>query len=350
MSGTTEGTQQRRGFDARSVIDLPRLAVHLASHIEGFGAADLSVELITGGHSNLTFVVGDGVRRWVLRRPPVGEVSRSAHDMGREARVMAALRDTTVPVPRIEHYCDDPAVIGTPFYLSEFVDGEVLRTADETRRLGPDGAERVSEEIIQILADLHALEPAAVGLADFGRPAGFLERQVARWTDHAEALLSGRAGVAPTVAALRDGMPFGGRVSVVHGDYRLENTIVAEGRIAAILDWEMATLGDPLTDLGLLWCYWAGVENPGGDTMRKGVEPELGFPGITDLIDRYAARSGIDVSALPWYVAFGYLKLAVLRSRIHRRFLAGQAPQSFAEVGVLIDPLLNASRTMIGAS
>lgn len=332
-------------MDEQTTLDLRRLRAHLDGVMPGLVLGDLTAQLLAGGHSNLTFSVTDGAHRWVLRRPPLGHTDPSSHDMGREYRVMAALAASDVPVPPVVHECLDPNVLGAPFYLSEFVDGTVYRTVEQTALLGADQARTVSFELVRVLADLHALDPATVGLADFGRAEGFLERQVTRWTGLADEVLSHVAGVDQLVADLRGAKPLTSRSSIVHGDYRLDNVMVSgDARIVAVLDWEMAALGDPLTDLGLLQCYWTGVVNPGGDEMRKGIDPSLGFPDFAELAQQYAARSGTSLAALPWYAAFGYLKLAVLRGRIHQRFLAGNTPPGFETVGELIRPLVAASR------
>lgn len=332
-------------MDEQMALDLDALRAHLDAVRPGMAKAALTAELLAGGHSNLTYAVSDGAQRWVLRRPPLGHTDATTHDMAREYRVMAALAGGAVPVPPVVIECLDPSVLGAPFYLSEFVDGTVHRTFEQTATLGPDRARALSFELVEVLADLHGLDPGSVGLGDFGRPEGFLERQVTRWTGLAEDALSDVSGVDQLVSDLRGTQPQTTRSSIVHGDYRLDNVMVsAAGRIVAVLDWEMAALGDPLTDLGLLHCYWTGVVNPGGDEMRKGIDPALGFPDFTELAERYATRSGMSLEALPWYAAFGYLKLAVLRGRIHQRFLAGNTPPGFDTVGELIRPLVTASR------
>ncbi|PXY18422.1 hypothetical protein BA062_35510 [Prauserella flavalba] len=326
-------------------LDLRALRSYLDRTVPGLVSGELTAMLLAGGHSNLTFELGAGAGRWVLRRPPLGERPSASHDMGREYRVMGALAASDVPVPEVLHYCEDPSVIGAAFHLSAFVEGTVFRTTAQTALLGAERAHDVSFELVDVLAALHGVDPEAVGLGHFGRPAGFLQRQVARWTGQAEDVLAGFAGVETLVERLRTGMPESQGSAIVHGDYRLDNVLVSgDGRIVAVLDWEMATLGDPLTDLGLLQCYWEGVDNPGGDGMRKGIDPALGFPEFGELSERYATRTGTEPAGLSWYAAFGYLKLAVLRGRIHRRFLEGNTPEGFETVGDLIAPLLDQSR------
>ncbi|WP_223838497.1 phosphotransferase family protein [Saccharopolyspora pogona] len=326
-------------------IDLRALRAYLDTTVPGLVSGDLRAVVLAGGHSNLTFDVGDGAGRWVLRRPPLGERQSASHDMGREYRVMGALADSVVPVPEVLHHCEDPSVIGAPFHLSVFVEGTVYRATAQTALLGAERVREISFELVDVLADLHGVNPEAVGLGDFGRPAGFLQRQVARWTGQAEEVLAGFDGVETLVERLRTGMPQSLGSALVHGDYRLDNVMVSgDGHIVAVLDWEMAAFGDPLTDLGLLQCYWDGVENPGGDGMRKGIDPALGFPEFGELAERYAARTGTDPAGLSWYTAFGYLKLAVLRGRIHQRFVDGNTPEGFDKVGDLIAPLVDQSR------
>lgn len=337
--------------DVTTAVDPGALRDHLAAAVPGLVAGPLTVELLTGGHSNLTYAVTDGQGRWVLRRPPLGHTDPRSHDVAREHRVTEALSGSAVPVATAVHLCTDAEVLGAPFALSEFVDGAVYRTPEQSALLGADGARAVSYELVDVLADLHALDPAALGLGDFGRPVGFLERQVTRWTGLAGDVLADVPDAAELARDLQRTAPQTVRSSIVHGDYRLDNVLVGDGvRVAAVLDWEMAAIGDPLTDLGLLQCYWNGVDNPGGDRMRKGIDPDLGFPEFDELAVRYAARSGASLDHLAWYAAFGYLKLAVLRGQIHQRFLAGNTPPGFATVGELIAPLVAASRDTLEGS
>lgn len=351
LAGTRPGGPTPDPVISPRGLDLPALRAYLDRALPGFVTGELRAAPLAGGHSNLTFDLNADGRRWVLRRPPLGHRESASHDMRREYRVMSALAGSPVPVPEVVHLCEDPEVIGAPFYLSAFVEGEVYRTTAQTALLGGGRARDLSFELVDVLADLHVMDPEQVGLGDLGRPAGFLERQVRRWTGQAEEVLADFAGVDALVARLRATMPRSSRSAVVHGDYRLDNVIVSpEGHIVAVLDWEMATLGDPLSDLGLLQCYWEGVDNPGGDTMRKGIDPALGFPEFGELVERYASRTGAAPEGLSWYAAFGYLKLAVLRGRIHRRFLEGNTPEGFDKVGDLIAPLISQSRrTLEGA-
>ena len=314
----------------------------------GFEAPALSAELIAGGKSNLTYTVTTrtatgGGRTRVLRRPPLGHVLATAHDMGREYRVLSALAPTAVPVPEVYLLCGDPEVIGAPFYLMELVEGTVYRDRSQTESLDAERARAISWALTDVLADLHAVDPAAVGLGDFGRPEGYLDRQVARWGKQLAASRSRDVpGIDELHAALGTGVPASQRAAIVHGDYRLDNAIVgADDRIAAVLDWEMATLGDPLADLGLMCVYWTELDSIGSGALTSAVDPALGFPDAGALVARYAERSGLDVSPLPWYVAFGYFKLAVIAEGIHFRFLQGKTVgPGFEGMGAMVPALV----------
>src|SRR5664279_921564 len=306
-------------------------------------------ELIQGGKSNLTYRLTDGSHDWVLRRPPLGHVLATAHDMAREYRVMSALAPTPVPVPAMVTLCNDPSVIGAPFYVMEYVQGSILRRTTDTDKLTDAQRTVVAHRLIDTLVDLHEVDPGAVGLGDFGHPDGFLERQVRRWTQQ---LQRSRSRDIPGFDDLADqlatGVPASQRASVVHGDYRLDNVMVGpDQQIRAVLDWEMATLGDPLCDLGLLPVY--AVPAPGvAGIVSDGMGPHNGFPSIESLIDRYADRSGLDVSHLSWYTALGYYKLAVICEGIHHRYSTGQTVGAgFDQIGNIVEPLVRAGRRVL---
>ncbi|MDU0294306.1 phosphotransferase family protein [Saccharothrix longispora] len=318
-------------------LDLRRLAAHL-------GTGPLTGELIPGGRSNLTYRVSDGAHRWVLRRPPLGHVLATAHDMTREHRVISALADTAVPVPAVELLCEDTDVIGAPFYLMEEVPGQALRHRDQCPWLTPDKARALSDRLVDVLADLHAVDPADVGLTGFGRPEGFLARQVTRWGKQLDA---SRSRELPGIDELRDRLgatvPRSARATIVHGDYRLDNVLVTEDPvdISAVLDWEMATLGDPLADVGLLCVYWNGIGAREDDPVTGTVPTLPGFPGAGEMVRRYAERSGADVANLDWYTAFAYFKLAVILEGIHFRFTRGKTVGAgFDQIGHLTLPLV----------
>ncbi|GIG59347.1 acyl-CoA dehydrogenase [Longispora fulva] len=327
--------------EPRRGVDLAALRGWLDASHPGLVTGDLTAERIVGGKSNLTYVLGDGTHRWVLRRPPIGHVLATAHDMGREYTVLGALRATAVPVPGTVAHCPDPAVLGAPFYLMSYVDGTVYRSAAQTAVLDPARARTVAHALMDTLADLHDVEPGAVGLEGFGRPDGFLGRQLRRWKTQLDAS-RGREipGIDELHAALAADVPDSGRPAIVHGDYRLDNVLVAaDDTIAAVLDWEMATLGDPLTDLGVFLVYWTGLAHLPANAVSDAVTDN--FPGGPELIERYAARRAVDLSRLHWYTAFGFFKLAVIAEGIHHRYTAGQTVGGgFDRIGEVVAPLV----------
>ncbi|MCP3817253.1 phosphotransferase family protein [Streptomyces sp. A3M-1-3] len=305
-------------------LDLDRLRGHLDRERPGLVSGPLSGRLIEGGRSNLTYSVTDGASRWVVRRPPLGHVLATAHDMKREHRVIDALYGTAVPVPAPVLLCEDDSAIGSPFYVMEFVDGTPYRTADELASLGPQRTRDAVLALVDTLVDLHAVDPAAAGLADFGRPEGFLDRQLRRWGKQLDASRNRElAGIDELHAGLGRPLPASPAPTVVHGDYRLDNVLIgSDDSIKAVLDWEMSTLGDPLTDLGLLVMYSAELDLPDSPVSTTAGAP--GHPTPQELIERYAARSGRDTSAISWYTAFAWFKLAVILEGIHYRYTLGQ--------------------------
>ncbi|HEY8526566.1 MAG TPA: phosphotransferase family protein [Acidimicrobiales bacterium] len=306
----------------------------LADHVPHAGDGPLRVTKLAGGRSNLTFRLQDGRHDWVLRRPPLGPLLATAHDVGREARVQAALAATDVPVPRIVAACDDPDVIGAPFYVMGHLDGVVYADADCVGHLTAAHARAASDELVDVLARLHAVDPAAVGLADFGRPAGFLERQVRRWRTQWERSTDREVPVVEEVATrLARALPPEQPPAIVHGDYSFNNTIWFRdrpGRMQAVLDWEMSTLGDPLTDLGMLLTYWGPV----GEVMWRDRPPQPhragpGFPDADTLVERYGATSGRSLDHLAFYRVLATYKLAVIAEGAAAR-LAASGPDGAA--------------------
>jgi aminoglycoside phosphotransferase (APT) family kinase protein len=305
-------------------LDLDRLREHLARHdlVQG----PLVAEVIHGGKSNLTYLVREGDHRFVVRRPPLGHVLATAHDMSREYRVMTALRGTGVPVPRTYHFCDDPDVVGAPFYVMEYVEGD-----------RPAATAAIEARLTDILARLHDLDPVAVGLGDFGRPEGFLERQVKRWKRQLDASRSrDLPGIDDLFARLAGDVPATQRHTIVHGDFKLGNTIIADGEVRAVLDWEMSTLGDPLTDLALFLLYgdFAGLDTGGRADAGE-------HPRSVKLAERYAQGTGLDISRLGWYVALACFKLAVISEGIHFRYTQGlTVGDGFDAIGENVAPLV----------
>jgi aminoglycoside phosphotransferase (APT) family kinase protein len=336
-------------------LDPERLETWFRDAVAG-AAPPLRFERITGGRSNLTYRVFDSEGgRWILRRPPLGATLGSAHDMGREHRILTGLVGTAVPAPRPLAICTDPAVIGADFYVMELVDGLVLRDEDDVRAAFDEPARRhLGEALVDTLADLHAVDPDAAGLGELGRRDGYAERQLKRWMRQWEASKTrDLEAMDETHGLLSARVPAQDSTSIVHGDYRLDNVIVTpEGEIAAVLDWELCTLGDPLADVGQLLVYWAEDTDEVVPLTRS---PTLapGFPRRDELVERYAARSGRDVSGLDFFVALAYWKLAAILEGVFARFSAGQYGetsdeyQSFGKiVEQLADAALDAARRL----
>jgi aminoglycoside phosphotransferase (APT) family kinase protein len=326
-------------------VDLAALTVWLDAHVPGLRQGPLDGEVIAGGKSNLTYRITNDTSTWALRRPPLAHVLPTAHDMVREFRVISALSGTQVPVADAIALCEDPAVLGAPFYLMSFVDGVVLDRPDVVAQLDREGARRACEQLVDTLVALHDVEPSSVGLADFGRPAGFLERQVRRW--HAQWQASEtehRPGLQPVIDRLTSTLPEQSAPAIVHGDYRLSNVMFRPdfGSIAAVVDWEMATLGDPLTDVGLLVVYQT-LASTSAFVMPL-MKADDGFLSAGELVARYAAASPRDMSQLAWYVGFGYFKLAVVAEGIHARYLQGKTVGAgFDHFGPAVPMLLDAA-------
>jgi aminoglycoside phosphotransferase (APT) family kinase protein len=305
--------------------------VRLAKWMAGAGLAGLGelrgVQLISGGRSNLTYRVDLDGGQIVLRRPPLGHVLPTAHDMSREYRVLSALDGTAVPVPRPLASCQDAEVIGAPFYLMEHVEGLVLRTMQDGQILTESQAAELSELLAQTLAAIHGVDYKAAGLETFGKPDGYLARQLGRWQRQWELSNSREMpGYAELVARLTAGLPASADGTLVHGDFRLDNTLVrltTPARVAAVVDWEMSTLGDPLADLGLTLSYWADpAEDSFADISVGATVTALpGFATRAQFAARYGELTGRDVSSIAYYIAFGYFKLAVVLEGIHARFL-----------------------------
>lgn len=305
-------------------IDAERVTAWFTEHAEGV-TAPLSFELITGGHSNLTFQVTDSSgKRWVLRRPPLGHVLATAHDMSREYKILAALGPTDVPVPPVVGLCTDDSVNGAPFYVMEFVEGTVVRDINAAEKLSLDQRRAAGESIIDTLALIHSVDVDAVGLGDLGRKDGYIERQLKRWYGQFEKSKARDLPIMDEVHdLLRSDIPEQSGATIVHGDYRLDNCMLGDdGCIVSVLDWEICTLGDPLADVGLLQVYWADPGEPTHSGLPAPTSAE-GFPTKSELLERYAAASGRDLSRIDFYVAFGYWKLACIIEGVYARYVAG---------------------------
>ncbi|MFJ3696080.1 phosphotransferase family protein [Streptomyces sp. NPDC090052] len=321
-------------------LDLDVVGTFLRTHVDP-QLGECTGRVITGGKSNMTYLVGNGHRWWIVRRPPLGHVLETAHDMGREARVMSALATTAVPVPQVLAVCGDPALIGAPFYVMEYVPGTAYRDEKELRALGADRTREIAHEMIDVLAGLHAVDPEAVGLGGLGRPEGFLGRQLSRWTRQLEASRSRElTGAEELRTALAARVPTESAARIVHGDFRLDNLLVDELGVRAVIDWEMATTGDPLTDLALLVVYGRVAGIPGGEAITT-ISRAPGFPSAPQLVEWYVARSGpLPPAGLGFYLGLAAFKLAVILEGIHLRHSRKQTVGAgFDTVGTLVEPL-----------
>ncbi|MDN5915075.1 MAG: phosphotransferase family protein [Pseudonocardia sp.] len=317
-------------------LNLGRLERHLDVHLPAMRTAPLTAELLAGGRSNLTYLLRDGSAEWVLRRPPLGHVLATAHDMTREHRVISALHGTAVPVPEPLLLCVDAEVLGTPFYLMERVAGTPYRRAEELAALGPQRTRAITERSVDTLADLHTVVPEEVGLADFGKPDDFLQRQVRRWKSQLDASCTRAvSGIDELHAGLAGRVPAGRTGTVVHGDFRLDNLLVDDAdSVTAVLDWEMATLGDPLTDLALMVAY---RELPTDNDVVADAPMAPGAMSADEMLERYATRSGRALDDIAFYLALANFKLAVIFEGVHCRYRQGQTVgPGFAAIGDLV--------------
>jgi aminoglycoside phosphotransferase (APT) family kinase protein len=312
---------------------------------------DCHVALIAGGKSNLTYRVASDAGEVVLRRPPLGHVLPTAHDMAREYRVLAALQVTAVPVPRTLHLADSGGPLGAPFYVMERVVGHICRNSLPRGYADtPSDRRAIGQALVDTLARLHTVEPAEVGLGDFGRPDGFMDRQLRRWSQQWE---RSKTVAVPAVERLADALirsrPAQTARAVVHGDFRLDNTVLhptRPGSIVAVLDWEMSTLGDPLADLGALLAYWSEESDDEILQAARVVPPvtaEHGFPSRSDVIEQYASATGFDLDRVGWYQAFAFFKLAVICQGVAARAANGAMLGSgFDDATGMVAPLAEA--------
>jgi aminoglycoside phosphotransferase (APT) family kinase protein len=315
--------RERRPGAREPLLVLEPLRAFLAS--AGLEApAGLGARPIGEGHSNVTFELSTGV---VLRRPPRGPLPPSAHDVLREARLLRALERTPVRVPRVLAVCEDESVIGAPFYVMERIEGHVI-SSELPAPLAPlEQRERIAEELIEALVELHSVDWRAAGLEGFGKPSGYLERQLRRFLGLWEHNRTRELPEVEKVAAwLRAHMPASPAATIVHGDYRLGNTVFAAqapARLVAILDWEMATIGDPLADVGYLLIHWRQADDPPLRFNLQSVTALPGFPSRRELVERYEQRTGRHAGALDWYVALALWKAVVFMEGNYKRALAG---------------------------
>lgn len=309
-------------------IDEQRLRDYLAAHLPAFGGA-FALRKFSGGQSNPTFLVEDGRRRLVLRRQPPGVLLKSAHAVDREFRVMQALQGTEVPVPRVLHLCQDPGVIGSLFYVMEFVEGRIF-WAPSLDELAPQERGAIYDRMNAVLAALHAVDPAQIGLADFGRPGSYFARQLARWTQQYRASeTEPRPDVDRVIAWLEGALPpDDGRVSIVHGDFQLDNMIWATDapRILAIIDWELSTLGHPFADLAYQ-CMQLRLPHDGTFRGLGGLDRKaLGIPSEAEYVAAYCRRRGLAaITDWSFFLAFSFFRMAAILQGVLKRALDGNA-------------------------
>jgi aminoglycoside phosphotransferase (APT) family kinase protein len=305
-------------------LDVERVGAWLIDHVEG-ATPPFEFELIAGGRSNLTFAVTDGEgHRYVVRRPPLGHVLATAHDMAREHRLIAAVGTTSVPVPRALGLCTDEEVNGAPFYVMAFVDGVVLDSPEKARVLPEKICRAAALDLVDVLAALHDVDVDAVGLGDLAKREAYIERQLRRWSRQWQDSKTRELPLIEEVERrLRADIPPQHGATIVHGDYRLGNCLVdpSTGSIAAVLDWELCTLGDPLADVGYIGVYWADASAHRMSANDPTSAP--GFPSYDEVLERYAERTGRDVSGVEYYRAFGAWRLAVIGEGVYARYLHG---------------------------
>ena len=321
-------------------------------------ADDLRIEYHREGHSNETLFVDWGDRELVLRRPPAGETAESAHDVLREHRAMAALAETDVPVPRMVAACDDHAVLGADFYLMERLSGDVIREEEPERLATPEQRGRLSEAFVDVLAAIHTVDPATVGLDDLGHPEGYTERQVERWTAQFEwaAEVTAEERPVPELRAVADWLaanaPTEHDHALVHGDYKLDNVMFGPGtppEVVGVLDWEMCTRGDPSMDLGWLLADWVEPGDPGlAESWRPGITARQGYLTRRELLDRYESRTGRSFEHERFYRAFGVFKFASAGEMMYRRHLEGNAANpTYAAMGDRVPAMAERARRVV---
>jgi aminoglycoside phosphotransferase (APT) family kinase protein len=344
---TGPGLSSPAGFgddDAVPGIDLTALTLYLDGQLEGGVRGTLTASLISGGRSNPTYEIADSRRTWILRRPPLGRVLPSAHNMEREYRVIHALSGTVVPVPKPVLMCSSTNVLGAPFYLMEKIDGQTIRTPEDAAELPVEDRGRLGMAMADTLAALHKVDPAAVGLSDFGRPEGYLDRQLDRWEAQWRASRTkDRPEVDLLLDILRRTVPTTLFSGIVHGDFKIDNVMVANddgGSVIAVLDWEMATLGDTLADVGILLSFWDEPGRP-HNPVTGGLTAVAGFPSRAEVLERYSKQRGIELPETDWYVVFADMKIAVILEGIHARYLGGQTVGAgFEDIEEMVGPLL----------
>jgi aminoglycoside phosphotransferase (APT) family kinase protein len=311
-------------------IDEERLSAYLRSALPALASGPVTVRQFPSGYSNLTYLVRVGDEAMILRRPPVGVEIATAHDMGREYRILSQLSPVYDKAPRPLAFCDDAAVLGAPFYLMERVEGVILRKGIPDAMVpGPELTARIADALVRTLAELHGVDYGAAGLGDLGRPEGYATRQIEGWTKRYRRAETDEVPEADKVAAwLRDAIPAESAASLVHNDFKHDNVVLDRedwGRVIAVLDWEMATLGDPLMDLGTSLAYWIQPTDP-PEVLEARLSPTTwpGTPSRSDFVEAYARASGRDVGDIVFYYAYGLFKVAVIVQQLYARYVSGK--------------------------
>jgi aminoglycoside phosphotransferase (APT) family kinase protein len=330
-------------------LDLTKLEPFLRRRFQQ-ESGPLTLQQFPSGHSNLTYLLQLGSKELVLRRPPFGSKVKTAHDMGREFRVLSRLHSVYHPAPNVLFYCDDEAILGAPFYLMEPIHGVILRI-DPPKGLDfpPEKARRLSESFVENLALLHSLDYAAIGLADLGKPQGYLERQVRGWIERYHGSKTHHYPEVEKISAwMQQHIPSPGSISLIHNDYKYDNVVLDPGditRIIGVLDWEMCTIGDPLTDLGTTLAYWVdAADSEELQINRSGPTAHPGSFTRAELVEYYARKTGRDVSRMPFFLTLARFKLAVIVQQIYFRYHQGLTKdERFASMPQRIEVLLRSS-------
>ncbi|MDY7229640.1 phosphotransferase family protein [Hyalangium rubrum] len=315
----------------------------------------LHITQFPGGASNLTYLVRQGEREWVLRRPPFGTKAKSAHDMGREVRVLSALHRVFPYAPKPVLFCEDESVMGCPFYVMERLQGVILRKdLPPGFSLSPEDARTLCENLLDVQVALHRVDVQAAGLADFGKPEGYVRRQVDGWSErYRKARTQDVPDAEPLMKWLAEHLPpESGRAALIHNDYKFDNVVLDPKnplRIIGVLDWEMATLGDPLMDLGCSLAYWVQADDPPDFQMARQLPTHL--PGMMtrrELVARYAEKSGLPINDFHFYYVFGLFRLAVIAQQIYYRYALGQTTNKrFAQFGQFVTVLCRHAERVI---
>lgn len=329
-------------------LDIPKLEAYLRHHFPGTGR--LEVSQYPSGHSNLTYLLHFGDRKLVLRRPPFGSKVKSAHDMGREYRVLSKLHTVYAAAPEVLLYCENLAVLGAPFYLMQPIEGLILRNKVPTGLdFSPETARQLSKSFLDNLVALHHVDYTAAGLSELGRPEGYLERQVRGWTERYYGSKTHEYPEVEKIATwMQEHLPASQSISLLHNDYKYDNVVLDVSNICSIkgvLDWEMCTLGDPLADLGTTLAYWTEAGDPGNPMHSpSGPTAQPGSLTRVELVERYAEKTGCDVSQIAYYLVFARFKLAVIVQQIYFRFYQGITnDQRFATMPETVHSLLKNS-------